>query len=151
MTASDNIRTFIKEVEGFKLKAYKDTAGVWTIGTGATYYEDNTPVKMGDLITVEKAERLFNLHLKHAESWVSVLVKKPLNQNQFDALVSFLFNFGAVKFKSYTLRTVINDDPNNFETVGKWWNKYVFSGGKKTNGLVTRRAREFNIYRYGKY
>lgn len=151
MIPSDKIAKFIRLKEGDELKAYQDDADVWTIGTGATFYQDGTRVKQGDQITQQQSDELLKFHLKHASGWVPVLIRKPLNQNQYDALTSFIFNFGPEKFKNYTLRSVINSDPNNFESIGSWWRKYVFAGGKRSNGLIKRRNQEFNIYQYGKY
>lgn len=84
--------------EGLRLKAYKDTKGIWTVGVGHTGPE----VVEGLVITKEKAHELFQKDVTWAEDAVNA-VKVPLSQNQFDALVSFVFNVGAGAFKRSTM------------------------------------------------
>lgn len=89
--------------EGLRLKAYKDTKGILTIGVGHTGPE----VVEGLVITKEKAHKLFQKDVAWAEDAVN-LVKVPLTQNQFDALVSFVFNIGAGAWKRSTMLTMLN-------------------------------------------
>lgn len=88
--------------EGLRLKAYKDTKGIWTIGVGHTGPE----VVEGLVITKEKAHELFQKDVTWAEDAVNA-VKVPLSQNQFDALVSFVFNVGATAFLRSTMRKML--------------------------------------------
>lgn len=94
--------------EGLRLKAYKDTVGVWTIGVGNTYYEDGSKVKQGDVITKERAESLLNVVVKQFEDNINKVVTVPLNQNQFNALVSFSYNIGIGAFNKSTLLKLLN-------------------------------------------
>lgn len=89
--------------EGLRLKAYKDTKGIWTVGVGHTGPE----VVEGLVITKEKAHELFQKDVTWAEDTVNT-VKVPLSQNQFDALVSFVFNVGAGAFKRSTMLKMLN-------------------------------------------
>src|SRR5438132_101846 len=86
----------IKGFEGLRLMAYKDVAGVWTIGYGSTRYADGKPVKAGDkLVNIECASDLFAHTLSQYEEAVNSYVKVPLSQAQFNSLVSFTYNEGT--------------------------------------------------------
>ena len=98
----------LKDCEGVRLIAYKDTVGVWTIGFGATFYENYVKVKKGDQITLDRAEQLLKFHVSKCENAINLLVSVPLTQNQFNALVSFCFNIGITAFKNSTLRRKLN-------------------------------------------
>src|SRR5689334_10414697 len=96
MTPSIKCFDFIKSKEGLRLKAYQDSAGVWTIGYGTIIYEDLKPVKKGDVITKERAESLIEREIVSKSAKVNAAtVSVSLNQNQFDALVSFTYNAGT--------------------------------------------------------
>ncbi len=83
-----------------RLAAYRDVAGVWTIGYGSTRYHDGKQVKPGDILTGEvQADALFQNTLGQYEDAVNQLSKAPLTQNQFDALVSFTYNEGTGALK----------------------------------------------------
>lgn len=133
----------IKTWEGLRLKAYKCTAGYWTIGYGSIKYsKNNTSVKEGDVITKEEAEQELILDLKLFEKVVNAAITVELTQNQFDALVSFWFNTGG----SATLAKLINSKSSK-ENIYKWWTThYITSNGKPTPGLVNRRKAEANLY-----
>src|SRR5690349_12958929 len=94
----------IKSFEGLELKAYEDSVGVLTIGYGST----GSHVKQGMVITKEQAEELLKRDVSRFERGVNDLVKVPLTQNQFDALVSFSFNIGLGNLKSSTLIRNLN-------------------------------------------
>src|SRR5690606_31851608 len=94
----------IKKWEGCKLTAYKDVAGVWTIGYGST----GNHVKPGMKITQSEADALLRKDLDRFERSVSSHVKVPLNDNQFAALVSFSFNVGTGAFQKSTLLKKLN-------------------------------------------
>lgn len=87
MRTSQNGIKLIKNCEGLRLKAYRCQANKLTIGYGHT-----NNVRPDDIITVEEAEKLFTIDLTEKESIVNKLVKVPLKQGQFDALVSFVYN-----------------------------------------------------------
>lgn len=136
----------IKTFEGLELTAYKCPAGVWTIGWGHTG-DDVTPDKT---ITEEKAEQLLLGDLKRFEDAVNIHITVPLNQPQFDALVSFTHNCGIGALKESTLRKRLNkgEDPNKVaqEELPKW----VKAGDKTLPGLVARRKKEVELFISGK-
>lgn len=136
----------IKFFEGCKLEAYKCPAGKWTIGIGATYYPDGTPVKKGDkLKSVEEAEELLKLMLKSYEDSVDRLVTSKINPYQRDALVSFTYNLGAYNLGRSTLLKKVNVNPND-STIKDEFVKWVNSGGKFLKGLLNRRKAEVELY-----
>lgn len=84
----------IKKWEGFQAKAYLCPAGVWTIGYGTTKWLDGKAVKKGDTITEPVALQLLERQVNEHAATIPTYVKRPLNQNQFDALASFQYNLG---------------------------------------------------------
>jgi len=128
------------------LTAYWDATGkVWTIGIGSTYYEDGSKIKQGDKITAERARAMFANILPMYEQDVLRLVKKPLTQNQFDALVSFTYNVGAKNLSTSTLLKKININPND-PSIALEFPKWNWSGGKVLLGLTRRRKAEADLY-----
>jgi len=141
---SKNGLDFIAQEEGLRLKPYKCSAGVPTIGIGSTYYEDGTKVKMTDApITKERAYILFENVLKHYEMCVYTCTRDDINQNQFDALVSLAFNIGTNAIKKSTLIKRVNKDPRGADIEGAFlmWKN---AGGKPI--LLNRRKREYALY-----
>jgi len=114
MQLSNQGIALIKNFEGLRLIAYRDSAGVWTIGYGSTRYHDGKQVKPGDkLANNEQAEALLANTLGQYIDAVNVLVKVPLSQNQFDALVSFTYNEGTGALKQSTLLHKLNTKDYN--------------------------------------
>lgn len=136
---------FLTSVEGVKYKAYKDSGGVWTIGRGITYYEDGTKVKSGDVITKEREEKLFQITLSFYVNNVNKVVKKNLNQNQFNALVSFCYNVGKDAFNGSTLLKRVNTNPADTDIRNQFM-RWVYDNKKKVDGLVNRRKKEADLY-----
>ena len=130
---------FIKAHEGLRLDAYLCPAGVPTIGYGHTYN-----VKMGDRITEEQAEMLLIGDLIVAETEVN-RYGFDLTQNQFDALVSFVYNVGAGNFRSSTLLKRLKDNPNDPD-IANQFKRWVYGNGKVLPGLVRRRNEEAKLY-----
>jgi len=129
----------IKFAEGVKLDAYKCPAGVWTIGYGHTH-----GVNDGMEITIELAEALLCEDVETAENEVNNLPIE-LNQNQFDALVSFVFNLGTGAFRDSTLRKVIINDPLDPEIKTQFL-RWIHIDKKPSLGLYYRRSDEYNLY-----
>lgn len=125
----------IKQFEGCRLKSYKCPAGIWTIGYGHT-----KDVKEGLVITQEQAEALLKHDLKIHCKNVSNLVKIPLKQNEFDALVSFEYNVGYGNFSKSTMLKLINS--GNKKDASDEFDKWIYADGKPLNGLKVRRAKE---------
>ena len=110
MTLSENGIKLIKSFEGLRLSAYRDVAGIWTIGYGSTRYHDGKPVKPGDKLADEQqADALFSNTLGQYEEAVNQYVKVPLTQSQFDALVSFTYNEGTGALRESTLLKRLNE------------------------------------------
>ena len=139
MVTSSNGLKVIKDHEGLRLTAYKCPADVWTIGWGHT-----ASAREGMTITRAAAEELLKRDVAWAEDEVRRLPAK-LNQNQFDALVSLIFNIGSGAFRGSTARRLIVENPNNpaIADAIKLWNK---GGGRVLPGLVRRRAEEAELY-----
>jgi len=131
----------IKRHEGLSLEAYLCPANKWTIGYGHT-----RTAHEGDKITERLAEELLKQDLKFTEIRVNALTADlDLKQNQFDALVSFAFNVGCAAFAKSTLLKRIREGADN-EEISKQFNRWVYAGGKKLNGLIKRRQDEANEY-----
>lgn len=94
--------------EGNILTAYKDTVGVWTVGVGHTSAAGPPTVKPGMKITAQESDDILSHDLVAVENDVNSAVKVPLTQNQFDALVSFVFNIGGTAFRKSTLLKKLN-------------------------------------------
>jgi lysozyme len=132
----------IKKFEGCKLKAYLCPAGVWTIGFGNTYYLDGSKVVRGQQINQNEANILLAKLLPKYEAIVNKNIKVALNQNQYDALVSFCWNCGS----SQKLFNLINQKATN-EVIYNWWiNHYITGGGKLLQGLINRRKIEAELF-----
>ncbi len=130
--------------EGLRLKAYDDGVGVWTIGFGTTKYPNGIRVKKGDTCTLDQAKAYMQNDLKSFEQTVNNTVKVPLNQNQFDALVSLAYNIGTNAFSKSTLVKKLN--ANDIRGAADQFDVWVNAGGKRMQGLVNRRAREKALF-----
>ena len=133
----------IKGFEGFKAKAYLDTGGVPTIGYGTT-----KGVKLGQTVTQAKAEEFLKRDVTEAENTVTKSVTVALNQDQFDALVCFVYNVGSGNFRASTLLKLLNI--GNYTAVATQllrWNK---DNGKVIAGLTRRRTSEGVLFNAGK-
>jgi lysozyme len=135
----------IKKFEGCKLSAYKDIVGVWTIGWGNTYYENGSKVQPDDKITQARAEALLLITVTKFWNEVKKLVKSPVNDNQFAALVSFAYNLGIGALNKSTLLKLVNANPNDKQIANEFM-KWVNAGGKPSNGLINRRRAELHLY-----
>ena len=130
--------------EGKRLNAYDDGVGVWTIGFGTTVYPNGIKVKKGDTCTEAQAKDYMAHDLKKFESAVNNAVKIPLNQNQFDALVSLAYNIGTDAFSKSTLVKKLN--ANDIRGAADQFDVWVNAGGKRMQGLVNRRAKEKEVF-----
>jgi lysozyme len=144
-TSSNGIR-LLQEFEGLRLTSYLCSAGVATIGYGATYYADGSKVKLGQTITRDQADQLLKDHLKEFEgSVLGLLNTTKVNQNQFDALVSFCFNLGAGNLAKSQLLRFVKANPKDPKIAAEFakWNR---AGGEVSRGLVRRRKKEAELY-----
>jgi len=136
----------IKSFEGLSLKPYLCSAKVPTIGYGNTFYENNKKVLMSDPpITKQRAEELLQLNADRFARKVMNLVKKPITQNQLNALTSFAYNVGSGALASSTLLKKVNVNPNDITIRNEFlrWNK---ANGVALKGLTNRRIKEADLY-----
>ena len=140
MNTSAEGLALIKKFEGCELEAYQCSAGVWTIGYGHT-----KDVVQGMTISKEEAEQMLIDELHEYESYINEYVTAALSQNQFDALVSWVYNLGPANLKASTMLKVLN--AKEYEDVPaqmKRWNK---AGGKVLEGLIRRREAEACLFK----
>jgi GH24 family phage-related lysozyme (muramidase) len=144
MKVSTSGINLIKTFENISLVAYQDIAGVWTIGYGWTQQIDGKKIKKGMKITEQYAVKLLQLGIQQYELAVNDLVTAPLNQNQFDALVSLAYNIGINAMKNSTLLKKLNvlDYDGAAQEILKW-NQV---GGKVIRGLIHRREAEKKLF-----
>ena len=136
---------FITKHEGLRLESYLCPAKVWTIGYGQTFYPGGKRVQKGDLITIEEANAMFVKVLKNFEDNVCNLTVDEINQNQFNALVSFAYNVGIGALRGSTLLKKVNKNPND-PAIKDEFMKWVNGGGGILAGLVKRRREEAKLY-----
>ncbi len=154
MQISEKASRLIKEWEGYKLFMYKDVAGLPTIGVGHLLTRDElssgqividgVPVAYAKGLNDEQVLCLLDQDLNPTEKTVNEKVKVRLNQNQFDALVSFTFNTGMQAFADSTLLKVLNK--GDYAGVPEQLRRWVHSGGKVIEGLVNRRENEIRLW-----
>ena len=129
-----------EQFEGLRLTAYQDSVGVWTIGYGHT----GSDVHPGLAITQQQASELLLKDVASAVAAVNRLVTVPLTQNQFDALVDFVFNAGAGNLAGSTLLRDLN--AGNYAGAAAQFPKWVHAGNQILPGLVARRNAELALF-----
>jgi len=135
----------IKSFEGLGLKAYLCPSGVLTIGYGHTGKVRGNKITLQTTITPEEAETLLKEDLTRFEKAVDSLVKVPLNSNQFDALVSFVFNIGINAFSGSTLLKLLNS--GDYKGASQQFKRWIYGNGKKVlEGLKKRRTAEEKLF-----
>lgn len=137
---SDKGLKLTKFFEGLRLTAYQDCVGVWTIGYGHT----GPDVHVNLTITEEEAEQLLVADAAKAAAAVSQLVTVGLNQNQFDALVDFVFNLGPGSLAKSTLLRELNAGNNS--AAANQFPLWVHAGNSVVEGLVARRKAEQELF-----
>lgn len=153
MKTSQSGIALLKRFEGLELEAYQDIAGVWTIGYGHTGkyppgFRLSGKVKAGDRLTEAEAEDLLKIDLRPRENAVVELVRVPFNQNEFDALVSFVYNVGVGAFRGSTVLRRLNRGARmSAADALTWWNKATVGGVlREILGLTRRRAAEKALF-----
>lgn len=156
MKTSEKAKLLIAEDgwEGTELEIYKDSAGYPTIGVGHLLTKDE--LASGEIfingqvvrylhgITQEQAIDLLEQDLVIAENSVNENVNVDLNQNQFDALVSFVFNIGINAFRESTLLRELNN--GNYGAIPYQMRRWIHSGKRVIKGLVNRREKEIKLW-----
>ena len=146
MKTSERGIKLIKDFEGFRRRPYLCSAGVATIGYGSTRYSNGVKVKISDQpITEEEADKLLTFYLAKNEVAIEHLIGKPLNQNQFDAVMSFVYNLGLGNFEKSSMLKRMRVNPNDIR-IDYEFSKWVYVGGRRNAGLIRRRTEEANIY-----
>ena len=135
MTTTELLLEKLMEMEGLRLEAYKDAAGVPTIGYGHT-----KDVRMGDHITAYWAKEMLREDIEAAE-WQVKELHVARNEAQLDALTSFVFNLGIERLKESTLLMVIREG-GSMQQIRREFKRWVYAGGKKLKGLERRREWE---------
>lgn len=141
MTLSDKGIALLKEFEGLRLHEYIDAGGFLSIGYGHLLQNGE---RYEDGITKEKALDLLEQDVQDAEFVVDGMVTVPLNQNQFDALVSFAYNVGGDQFAKSTLVRLLND--GMYDEVPYQLTRWNKSNGKVLKALVRRRKAEGDLF-----
>jgi lysozyme len=132
-----------EQFEGCRLTAYQDQVGVWTIGYGHTGPE----VCAGMTVTLEQAEALLAKDINSAGTFVNKMVQVPLTQEEFDALVDFVFNLGAGTFARSTLLRLLN--AGQFASAAAQFAVWDRAGGAVVAGLLRRRQAETALFNEG--
>ncbi|HGH4643561.1 TPA: lysozyme [Enterobacter roggenkampii] len=143
MQISSNGITKLKREEGEKLKAYLDSRGIPTIGVGHTGKVDGKPVALGMTITADKSSELLKGDLQWVEDAINGLVRVPLNQNQYDALCSLIFNIGKTAFAGSTVLRQLN--LKNYQAAADAFLLWK-EAGKDPDILLPRRQRERALF-----
>lgn len=153
MHISDRGLNLLKQSEGLRTSAYKDQAGLDTIGYGHLItHADRMAGRFQNPLTEVEATQLLQADIEGAEEAVIMLVNTPINQNQFDALVDFVFNLGQAAFASSTLLKRINrGDMKIADEFLKWSKVHNPKTGvlEENKGLLARRKKEAALWDEG--
>jgi len=139
--------SFIKKAEGgLYLKAYQDSGGVWTIGWGSTYdFDKQRKVQQGDVITEAQAQKWLDMETSQNAMDIKKLVTVPLNNNELNALISFVYNVGINGFKASSMLRLLNSGADK-NTVAAQFDRWVYDNGVKVKGLINRRNAEKKLF-----
>jgi lysozyme len=129
----------IKSFEGCRTEAYQDAVGVWTIGYGHTI-----DVKEGMTITQHQCDVMLEVDIETYENYVNKYVIVSLTQNQFDALVSWVYNLGPTNLRNSTMLKVLN--AGKYDEVPYQMKRWNRAGGQVLKGLVIRREAEAELF-----
>ena len=140
MKQSSKGKKCLQTWEGCKTRAYRDGGGVWTIGYGHT----GPDVTAKTVWTQAQCDAAYAIDILPRERAVNKYVKVPLTQNQFDALVSFVYNVGEKQFKTSTLVALLND--GRYESVPTQLRRWNKDNGVVVPGLVNRRELEIELF-----
>lgn len=142
MRTSDAGFNLIRKYEGLCLKAHKSTDGGWTIG-----YKSSVGVRPWTVITEVQAEQRLREDIKATEYVIDQLryLRPEMNQQHYDALVSFTYSVGVKIFIKSDLRKMIIADPFNF-VIGKEFFRWIYKNGRLLPGLFARRQEEVDLY-----
>jgi lysozyme len=140
MTYSKTGLALTEQFESCRLTAYQDVKGVWTIGWGHT----GPDVIQGLICTQEQADDWLDSDMYWAQNVVNNSVKVPLTQNEFDALVDFVFNCGAAAFTHSTMLELLNE--GDYKGAASQFDLWDHASGKVVAGLLRRREAETQLF-----
>lgn len=136
---------FISDLEGFREYAYLDSAGIWTYGFGFTKTPNGNKVWQFDRISKDKSIAFIKTIILKDYLQLQHLVKVPLNEYQWVALLSFVYNIGITRFSRSTLLSKINKQAGQ-DAITKEFKKWVYANGQVIKGLQNRRNKEIAKY-----
>lgn len=134
----------IKQLEGLRLKPYRDSGGKWTIGYGHLIKDNEPELRRKQGITQKDADNLLFNDIAIAERAITDNVQTPLNIAQFDALVSLIFNIGVGAFRSSTLLKKLNQ--KNYAEAASEFPRWRYVGTVESSALLKRRAIEQDMF-----
>lgn len=140
MTPSPHAINSIKNWEKLRLQSYQDVRGIWTLGYGET----GPHIGPGLTVTPAEAEGWLSNRTTSLSDMISGLVKVPLKQNQFDALVSLVYNIGITAFSHSTMLKLINQ--NQLDKAALEFIKWDHVNGTEVEGLRARRLAERSLF-----
>lgn len=140
MKASKKAEDLIKRFESCRLTAYKCPAGIWTIGWGTT----GLGVKEGLTITQKTADSMLKAHIEDISLDLTDIFGKTLEQNEFDAIVSFVYNIGLGAFKKSTMCHLLLE--KKMAQAALEFDRWVFIRGERSRGLTKRREAEKELF-----
>jgi len=141
MRMSKHGRKLLQTREGVRLKAYKDSVGVWTIGVGHTSAAGAPKVTSTLRITEEECDEIFSRDIVQYENAVNDAVKITITQQEFDALVSLCFNIGQGGFKRSTVVRKLNaGDREGAAKAFLMWNKPKEIIGRRASEMLQFKA-----------
>jgi lysozyme len=147
---TDKAEDLIKLSEGLRLKAYLDPVGIYTIGWGNIFnFTKNRPVQKDDTITKAEAQLFFDIHMQGIIAGLKKLLKVNINENQFNALLSWVYNFNLQTLAKSTLLNLLNAGKSKELVANEFlkWNKGTVKGKKVVlPGLVKRRRAEADLF-----
>jgi lysozyme len=155
MTASEKLKNLLADDwEKCILSVYRDSGGKPTIGVGhlltkselssGKIYTDNETIRYHDGISKEQAMEILDDDLEEVEHHINLLVMVPLSQNQFDALVAFVFNIGGTAFAGSTLLRRLN--AGLYDEVPPQLRRWIHDDGLIVTGLINRREKEIALW-----
>ena len=137
--------SIITATEGFVAEPYRCPAGIASVGYGSTVLLDGSRVKMDSkAVTEDEAKALLRKHLDHVETGILRFVRVSLNENEFSALCSFVYNLGIGRLQSSTLRAKLNRGERL--AAANQFRRWVRAGGRVLRGLVIRRELERQLF-----
>ena len=149
MRTSNQGRALIRMFESFSATPYRCPAGAWTIGFGCVIGNDEVAYYQKHPVSKRQAIELFDSRIETFEDGLAELIKVPVKQHQWDALVSLVFNIGVYAFGNSTLLRRLNKA--DYADAAKEFSRWVYSNGRVLRGLVRRRTREQILFATGEY